>query len=105
VIDPFAGHLAISSVNFAEVVTKLVESGATGSEIERILAPVGLEVFDADRALAFEAAALRTVTRPFGLSLGDRFALALALRLHLPVLTADQNWGRLDLAVPIVLIR
>ena len=32
-----------------------------------------------------------------GLSLGDRYALAMASRLDLPVLTAHRHWAQLDL--------
>lgn len=37
------------------------------------------------------AAALRPLTKPFGLSLGDRACLALAQRLGVPVLTSDRR--------------
>jgi PIN domain nuclease of toxin-antitoxin system len=46
----------------------------------------------ADEALAWEARALRSVTSSAGLSLGDRFCLALAKRVELPAYTADGAW-------------
>jgi ribonuclease VapC len=39
------------------------------------------------------------------LSLADRLCLAVALRLELPVLTADRAWGELGLDVDVWLIR
>ncbi len=44
-------------------------------------------------------------TRPFGLSLGDRACLALAIALDAPVYTADQVWKKLRLRIPLHLIR
>lgn len=51
------------------------------------------------------AADLMAITRPFGLSLGDRCCLATALRLSLPVLTADRAWANLSIGIDITLIR
>jgi len=45
-----------------------------------------------DKALAQLAGRLRAVTTDHGLSLGDRFCLALAQRDGLPVWTSDQSW-------------
>lgn len=39
------------------------------------------------------------------LALGDRCLLAVALRLQLPVLTADRAWADLDMPVPVHLVR
>ncbi len=42
----------------------------------------------------------------FGLSLGDRACLTLAMLRKVPTLTADQTWARIpDLGVDVVLIR
>ncbi len=58
-----------------------------------------------DQELASIAAGLESLTRPFGLSLGDRACLALGIRLSLPILTADQAWAKLDVGVKVELIR
>ena len=54
---------------------------------------------------AERAARMWPVTSKFGLSLGDRACLALALRLDLPVMTADRVWGKLQMGVEVQLIR
>src|SRR5256885_854698 len=41
----------------------------------------------------------------FGLALGDRACLALALSLHAPIYTADSSWSKLKIAARIHLIR
>lgn len=48
---------------------------------------------------------LRAVTRRYGLSLGDRACLALAMREQSRVLTADRAWLKLHLGVDIAVIR
>jgi len=60
---------------------------------------------DFDWAAGLAAGLLRASTRRFGLSLGDRACLALAQQLQAPVLTTDRVWERLDIGVPIVVIR
>jgi PIN domain nuclease of toxin-antitoxin system len=59
--------------------------------------------FDAEQAII--AASFDSLTRKYGLSLGDRACLALAKSKNLPVLTADKVWKELDLGVKIRLIR
>jgi PIN domain nuclease of toxin-antitoxin system len=54
---------------------------------------------------AHEAAGLIVLTKPAGLSLGDRACLALATTLDLPVVTADRAWSRVGLSLQISLIR
>ena len=65
----------------------------------------GLAIRPFDESLALEAGFLRTSTRQYGLSLGDRACLALALREGAPVVTADRTWANLDLGIDIRVIR
>jgi len=48
---------------------------------------------------------LITVTEPYGLSLGDRSCLALAIALDAPVYTTEKIWKNLKVGVPIHVIR
>lgn len=95
----------LSAVNFAEVLTKLSDQGAPPAiAIDRLrasglLSVIAVVPFDTDQAET--AAALRTATRPLGLSLADRACLALALRRGAEALTADRAWLR----VPGVAVR
>ena len=54
---------------------------------------------------ALSVARLRPLTRSQGLSLGDRYCLALAERLGVPAATTDRAWGTLELGIPIEVLR
>ncbi|MCW5723899.1 MAG: type II toxin-antitoxin system VapC family toxin [Maricaulaceae bacterium] len=106
--DTVAGVLKramVSAVNYAEAAGKLCDSGVTDTLAEEMLTGLGLAVMDFDAAQALRAGRLRTETRRFGLSLGDRACLALALREDAPVLTADREWVKLDLGLDIRVLR
>lgn len=103
----FLEGASMSTVNLAEVATKLAERGVIAAEAEETLAPfeIAVEVFTT--AQAYRAGALRRSTIRLGLSLGDRACVALAETLGLPVLTADRRWADLDpaLGVEVRLVR
>jgi len=82
----------LSSVNLAEVLTKLCERGLSASEGRELVKSLGVVVVDFDADQAEAAATLRESTRSLGLSLGDRACLALARRRNGPALTADAAW-------------
>lgn len=97
----------MSAANFAEIVSHFIHAGMPRAEVEAMLRPLPIEVVAADRQLALMAGHLRAATAAAGLSLGDRFCLALARRDGLPALTADRQWRTIaDAAdVKVVLIR
>jgi PIN domain nuclease of toxin-antitoxin system len=45
------------------------------------------------------------ITRPYGLSLGDRACLALAIRRKATVYTTDAAWKNLNLGIEVEVIR
>ena len=95
----------LSAVNAAEVVSRLVDSGASPADAQATLLAFGLTIHPFDTALAIDAGLLRATTRQLGLSLGDRACMALARRERTRVITADRSWAALDLGVEIELIR
>lgn len=82
----------VSAVNYAEVVTHFVHSGMPEREVDAMLDPLPMTIVPVDKALAQLAGRLRAVTADAGLSLGDRFCLALARRDGLPAWTSDGKW-------------
>jgi ribonuclease VapC len=95
----------ISAVNLSEVMAKLTEGGMPEPKAISILQELDLEVVPFDTDLAFRAGALRPLTKPLGLSLGDRACIALGMQLALPVLTAERTWKSLSLPISIQVIR
>ncbi len=94
---------SISSVNLAEIVTKLVERGASEDIIRNSLALIDLEVAPFTESQAKICGELRLPTRSRGLSLGDRACLALARERGLHALTADAAWvGACDVQVALI---
>lgn len=97
----------MSVVNFAEVVSHFLYTGVPQAELDEMLAALRLSLVDADAELAWTAGRLRRATAEAGLSLGDRFCLALGARDRLPVWTADRQWRTIadKVGVEIILIR
>jgi len=97
--EVIAARGSISTVNLAEVMSRLVRDGTDPTVSADVLLALPLIVVPMDAHLAIETGAMLTHTKPFGLSLGDRACLALAKREKLPALTADRSWLR---AAPLV---
>ena len=96
---------AISAVNLAEAAGKLKARGKDPERIVRRLLAMGLEVLPFPLAEALEAGALDPLTRPLGLSLGDRACLAAGKVRGLAVLTADRTWAGVVPGVDVVVVR
>jgi PIN domain nuclease of toxin-antitoxin system len=98
-------HAVVSTVNLAEVQSKLVKKGHDPEDAwEEILSLVNAEEpFTSDHAKI--AGDLIAKTEKYGLSLGDRACLALAIALKAPVYTTEQLWRNLKVGVPIHVIR
>lgn len=105
VVQAIIDGASISAVNLSEIVAKLSEAGVPVASIHEALDRLGIEVVDFDADLAYRAGLLRPVTRPAGLSLGDRACLALAQQLGLPALTTARAWTSLQIGVTIRLAR
>jgi len=95
--------IAISSVNWCEVLTKFQWSPAsvTPEELAGILS--GVEVVPFERATA-ETAAQLNLLAPF-ISLGNRACLALASARKASAWTTDKTWARAKVGVPIEFLR
>ena len=85
----------LSTVNFAEIVSKLCERGMPAYQARAAIETIGVEVVDFDLDQACLTGDLRNRTRSAGLSLGDRACLALASSRKLTAITTDTAWTTL----------
>ena len=104
IVEPMLDTSKISSVNVAEVFTKLTEKGVLTKQTIDDFQQLGLEIIDFDFEQAAKVAELRPLTKHLGLSLGDRCCLALAILHNTTAVTADKDWQTLSFC-PIELIR
>lgn len=95
----------MSSANLAEVLSKAEERGGDAVALLKQIARTPLQLVPLSVATALGAALLRPLTRPLGLSLGDRICLALAQERDCEVLTADKRWEDAKLNVLVRMIR
>jgi PIN domain nuclease of toxin-antitoxin system len=103
--DEIRENAVASTVNLAEVQTKLVKKGIAPNEAwESTLSAISeAEPYTSRQAMI--AGSLITKTEKLGLSLGDRSCLALAIALKAPVYTTEQAWRNLKVGIPIHVIR
>lgn len=104
VVNAIQTGAVIAQPNYAEVLTLLVDKLMMVNKKTDIdpwlemIDGMGIDVINCDAQDAMLAAKLRDPGRALGLSLGDRLALAVALRYNLIALTGDRNWKKLHVA-------
>jgi PIN domain nuclease of toxin-antitoxin system len=110
VAQALGGGARMSAVNWAEVLSKVADSGKDPDKFSKLLRDQGIlggaltiQPFEIGHARL--TARMREDTRRLGLSLGDKACLALGKATGFPVLTADQVWSELGLGIEIRLIR
>ena len=109
IVEKYLEEAIISTVNFAEVISvvnrELFKSEADRIEGLKLITDTLPQIIDFDVNQAIILGELDSITKKYGLSLGDRACLALAKYKNIPVLTADKTWSKLNLGIKIKLIR
>jgi len=95
----------LSTVNLIEVHARMIALGADPTLAWNRVLNFGCKICPLTENQARTAAELLTVTRPYGLSLGDRVCLALAIEHGAKVCTADRAWKSIPLPIEIEVIR
>jgi PIN domain nuclease of toxin-antitoxin system len=108
--EAIAKGVCLSTINWAEVLSKLSDRGQSVNSAVKELVSSGLiagaiELFPFTADDSQTVGQLRVKTKRFGLSLADRACLALALRLSLPIITSDRSWLQLKLGIIVHSIR
>lgn len=96
-IEPLLEISLISTVNLAEIFTRLIADGMDAKKAWQNVSDLKMTVINFSAKQALKAAELRPITKHLGLSLGDRCCLALAILENLPAVTADRNWTSFNL--------
>jgi ribonuclease VapC len=86
---------AMSTVNVAEVYSYAAINSLSTLAIDAFFEETGIEIVPFSQAQALVAGRIAAITRTFGLSLGDRSCLALAIARDAEVLTADHPWEKI----------
>ncbi len=96
---------SISSVNWSEVIQKILKHDAAGATLCSGLLITGLKVIPFTDEQAAHTAELWLPTKHLGLSLADRACIQLGIRTGNTVLTTDSVWSKLnrdDLTVELI---
>jgi ribonuclease VapC len=105
VVQDLLADSVISSINFSEVVACLALHGLPPEEIHNVLDILGLEIVPFETDNAYSTGLLAPKTKLFGLSLGDRACISLAMKTGATAVSADRIWGKMDLNIKIKIIR
>jgi ribonuclease VapC len=97
-VEPHLVGSMMSSVNYAEVVSYFAHKGLSPAQIDDMLQPLPMTIVPVDESMARLAGILRIETSRAGLSLGDRFCLALALFKGVEAWTTDRQWLSVSIA-------
>ncbi len=97
-INAHLSDAAISTVNYQEVLQRLLDQGLGPDASLSMISDLSVEVVAHDRHDAVTAAGLAQATKKYGGGLGDRSCMALAIKLGVPALTIDRAWAQL--AIP-----
>lgn len=105
IVLPILRGALLSTINLAEVHTRMLDHGALPDQAWNWVISLKCDVCFLTDQQARAAAELRSITRPYGLSLGDRACLALAIERKATVYTTDKVWKNLALGIEIEVIR
>lgn len=95
----------LGTVNLIETHTVMVSRGASASHAWNRILGFQCEICPLTENQARIAAELVALTRPFGVSLGDRACMALAIERNAKIYTADRIWKSIPVGIEIELIR
>lgn len=105
-VRKYMKYAIISSINIAEVYKYCIEvQNLTEDDCRNLVKLSGIKIIDFCQEQALITAKIIRKTKQYGLSLGDRSCIALAMVKNYPILTCDKIWQKLDLDVEFIMAR
>lgn len=101
----YLGNASISSVNYCEVISKVVQRKACPEISNLQIKSIIENIIPFDEKIALYAGTLINSTKEFGLSLGDRACIATAINHEFEIITTDKIWSKLNLPIKISVMR
>ena len=99
-------HAIISSVNIAEVYKYCIAvQKLTEDDCRNLIKLSGIKIIDFCEEQALITAKIIKQTKEYGLSLGDRGCIALAMFKNYPILTCDKIWQKVELDVEFIIAK
>ena len=99
-------HAIISSVSIAEVYEYCIETcDLTEDDCRELIHLSGIKIIDFCEEQALISAKIIKDTKQYGLSLGDRGCLALAIHKNCPILTGNTIWQEIDLGIEFIVAK
>jgi len=95
----------LSTVNLIETQARMLVRGASAPHSWNRILSFQCEICPLTAEVARIAAELTPTTSAYGLSLGDRACLALAIHRRAKAYTADRKWTQLSIGIEIEAIR
>ena len=106
VIKRHLKNAIISSINISEVYKYCIDKqNLTADECKNIMGISGIKIIDFDEKQALIAADIYPKNKEYGLSLGDRACIALAIEKKHPILTCDKIWEKINIDVKFIMVR
>lgn len=99
-------HAIISSINIAEVYKYCIAvQNLTEDDCRNLIKLSSIKIIDFCEEQALITAKIIKQTKEYGLSLGGRGCIALAMFKNYPILTCDKIWQKVDLDVEFIMAR
>ncbi len=104
VVREWLHNSAMSAINFAEVLQKLVEKPQEQRLLNAVVSNLRIDVLEFNRKHAEQVAAIYPNAHR-GISIADRACMAVAIQERLPIVTDDHEWEKLNFGLELIFFR
>ena len=104
-VNEYFKSAVMHHVNISEVMNVLIRDGMAKNHAIEVIQKLIPKTIGTNIEDAYLAAQIKAENKPLGISTGDSFCLAAALRNDLIPITADKIWKKLELGIEIICIR